>query len=235
MSNRILLRLLSLCGVSFMVLAFQNCSPNLTMNMNEGETVLSSQVGLTLPPELQKTTFEPVLMDRYVLRAFMTDVFGPSAETLPSFALLNNPIEYGSPCSVYENYLYQDAAGRSLNANSLETCALGSANFNSAGVNPKASVTRQAELPRLCSDIVHTDATYNVAMSKIRSGAPAVPNLDDQHLISAFHLFYREKPAPPESLLDALKLMAISDKAVTKADWQNVLYTICASGHWQVL
>lgn len=232
MSNRLILRLLTLTALTASILGFQNCSRSLVLEMNEGEAVLASQQGVETPPELQKTSFEPVLMDRYTIRAFLKDVFGAGTDALPSFALTTNAIEYGSPCSVYENYLSFNGT-RNENANPMEVCSLAVANFTSAGVNPKASVTRQAELPRICSDLVHTDATYNTAMSKIAGGA--APALNDQNLKKAFHLFYRDKPAPGESLLDALKLMVETPDHVTKGDWQNVLYTICASGHWQVL
>ncbi|MBX3018022.1 MAG: hypothetical protein KF767_09040 [Bdellovibrionaceae bacterium] len=235
MSKYIWLRLLALCGFSLIVFTFQNCAPVLVVGLNEGEVELASQQGTVTPPELLKTTFEPVLMDRYVLRTFLADVFGPSVETLPSFALTVNAIEYGSPCSMYENYLYEVSAGRAASANANEICSLGVANYTSALTNPKASVTRQAELPRICSDIVHNDGTYNAAIAKLTDRGTALPDVNNATLTTAFHLFYREKPAPQESLLDALKLLSTSGARVSKADWQNVLYTICASGHWQVL
>lgn len=230
----ILLRLLGLCAASVAVLAFQNCAPALVVGLNEGEETLSSQ-HIELPADLQKTTFEPVLMDRYTLRSFLSEVFGTGITQMPSYANITNAVEYGSPCSLYENYLYQASASSFPNANTDEICTLAGASFTGANVNPKASVTRQAELPRLCSDLVHTDATYNTAIKRLMPDGRLNPAIDDTTLTRAFHLFYREKPAPQESLLDALKLLATPGQAAAKADWQNVLYTICASGHWQVL
>lgn len=219
---------------------FQNCG----MNGFENVVFLSdSQFSLSshepggyhgqINSEKVRTTYEPILADRYYLKSLLEDIFGPTASTTDSTRAYLNAIDHGSPCSVYEDHYTYNSAGTRILANPMESCGRGSGAFLVAQVNPKITVTRQALITRACSDLVTTTATLSFALKRI-SGSSALPEPNEENTLKLFHLFYREKPAPHPGLVESLLVMFPPDN-VTREHWGSAIFTVCASGFWQVL
>jgi hypothetical protein len=188
-------------------------------------------------PELVEksyTHYEPLLADRFYLKSLFIDVFGPTAVSVDSTRTYLNSSDHGSPCSIYEDQnTFNSATGKWAQADPMEACSRTSPALLSAQVNPKATVTRQALLTHACSDLTTNAGALDHALARISPSA-TVPEPTRDNILRAFHLFYRQRPAPQEGLMDALTVM-FPPTGVTKEHWRTVIYTLCASGYWQVL
>ena len=183
-------------------------------------------------PPPKETSYEPVLADRIYLKSLLEDVFGPTAMAVDTNNVDQNAAEFGSSCSIYGDYnIFEN--GQWVRADVSEVCGNSSAAYVSAPRNPKVTVTRQALLSKTCSDLISRNDTMTFALKRIDS-ARAVPQKNKNNVIKAYHLFYRDKPAPDQPLIDSLMVM-LPDSGVNANHWRVVLNAVCLSNYWQVL
>ena len=237
-------------GVSFGILGsilviFQNCGPTPQMEMaskgvddtyNQAETTVDDHPDISPEKAIVQVQYEPVLADRTYVVELFRDIFGPTTDTVDSVRTYLNRVDYGGPCSMYEMYRIENARGEIANSNGISTAACAfdpSPTALGADVNPKPTVTRQANLMKTCTDLVQNAGTLGFALKRI-SPSEAVPTASVENMQRLFNLFYRGKPAPDNQLIGSLQLMM--DPALkTAANWQLPIYTVCVSSHWQEL
>lgn len=224
---------------------FQNCGKN-GAQMTGLSSVAASRAIDVVPPEhppvegeiASKTTYEPLLADRYYLQSLFTDVFGPGAQTLIERAggarLFTDVGNNGSPCGAYQHHAKLNGSGALVSANPMEVCTIRSVNRLTGRVNPNPTVSRAAQIARACSDLTANDSTLRFALSRIGAVQPDLPLPTEENLIAVFHLFYRNSGEPTPAVLQSLALM-LTPGATTMDEWRSVIYTVCASSHWQVL
>lgn len=223
-------------------IGFQNCGesgfqPSLDFASELESTSDTTHIAHISDPSMvakQDTLFEPLLVDRFYLTSLLQDVFGPSAldASINTAATQLDVQSHGSPCSVYENHEIM-VNGTVVEADAMLRCATASQDFLSAQVNPKATVTRQVQLVHSCSDLTTNATSLSFALKKIASGDLPAPNNDN--LLKAYRLFYRDRSDANQSVLEALSQMLPQDGSLTKEDWASVLYTLCISPEWQIL
>jgi hypothetical protein len=231
--------LLALFGLLLMT-QFQNCAPPSEMRAAsemkpvEGLKQLDLEKDpVVVKPATQKTHYDPLLADRRYLISLFTDVFGPKAVNVDSTGTRFLTQEHGSPCSIYRTHNQYDAkTGKWVEADVVERCSTNATAFLSAPLNPTPTVSRQALLTHACSDLTSNDTTLGYALKKISNDR--VPASTSANVIKAYRLFYRDKKDPQASLTDSLLVMLPLDQPA-KDDWRNVMFTICASGFWQIL
>ena len=236
-------RLLLLITVfALAVLPFQNCGQG-KLKVSEEMSSLSSVQDIvqsvdehdTGDADVAKvqTTYEPILVDRVYLKALLTDIFGPSTSSVDSNKSFSNGTEYGSPCSVYEDYTaLRTSDGARVSVDSTAICSDTAANYLVAPVNPKGTVTRAALMARTCSDLTTNNTTFTYALRKISS--KNIPEANEENIKTLFNLFYRDKGDPSQGVIDSLLLM-FPQSNVTTEHWRVVIYTVCISNYWQVL
>ncbi len=234
--------------VGLLILTFQNCARNI--ESKEIQTEVSAiemahvdrQHGLEIAEKaVVETRSEDLLSDRVLLIAQLSSVFGPGVPSLDEDGIQRDMTVFGSPCSLYENYLYEtkDATGKVVHATAdiSRPCAMNnSAAALKATVYPQASVVRQGVLQHLCLKLATTPATVKFALKQI--DAQKTPEPTSANVLKAFRLFYRSAPEPPEALIGSLQVLmpGISeDRPSEDMDWSPVLHTICVSSGWQLL
>lgn len=189
-------------------------------------------------PETQKareqTDFELVLSDRWLTKAVLERIFGPSTLAADTQNFETNPLEFGSICSTYEQYRTKNSAGNYVNAaGNMNDCAINSSTTRlGATRNPRPTVVRAAMMAKTCSELVMNNTTLTFALKNISSDAIPAPTAENVKKI--FGMFYEGKPAPHDALVDSLLVMMDPSK-MTKDSWKAPIYTICASPHWQVM
>ena len=211
---------------------FQNCSGDAGFEAHQSSTLPvpvdirqdSADDDHWLRPEIKKTTYSPILVDRQYLSSLLVDIFGPKAVATDSTKLIYNHQEFGGPCSMYE-----DHAG----ADRFDRCQRNSVPMLLTKVNPPPSVTRQILMARACSDLTTNDTTIAFALKRISPTSP-VPNPSPENIKKMIRLFYREKPVPHTGLVESLQ-MIFTPGAPTLNDWRVAMHSVCASNHWQVL
>ena len=251
--NKSIIRILLLFSVlSILIIPFQNCKVAFESTHKESVELNSENDQFEEPvivdpknpnnPEpgedhgLRKkteTAYQPVLADRYYLRSLFTNIFGPSAEAVDSTKLTINALDHGGPCSLYENqYVYNPSNGKKTALFAMRACGSTSPNYLIPFVTPKVTVSRQALISRTCSDLTNNTTTMKFALNRISS--EAVPASTNENVLKAFRLFYVTHPHPDEDLIKTLSYM-LPTQGATLDQWRTVIYTICISGHWQIL
>ena len=251
--NKSIIRILLLFSVlSILIIPFQNCkvafdSAHLESVEEKSESDVFEEPVIVDPKnpddpdpnedhglrKTTETTYQPVLADRYYLRSLFTNIFGPSAEAVDSTKLTNNALDHGSPCSLYENqYVYNASNGKKTAMFAMRACAGNSPNYLIAFVTPKVTVSRQALISRTCSDLTNNTTTLKFALSRISS--EAIPAGTDENVLKLFRLFYVTHPDPDEDLIKTLSYM-LPTQGATLDQWRTLIYTVCISGHWQIL
>lgn len=182
-------------------------------------------------PKTVKTTYEPILADRRYLASVFTSVFGPTALSVDSSRNHLNATQNGSPCSVYGVHNKVNGSGYAV-SDAVENCSRTTVNRTGAPVNPKPTVSRQADLAHACSDLTTNNTTLTYALKQIST--EAVPEASRENVLKAFRLFYRYRPDPHEGLLESLQVM-VPPQGATREHWRVLINTVCASSLWQVL
>lgn len=223
--------------------SFQNCAESISLD--QGENSLSS-LTIDVQEHLDRdhwteplskvkveSSAEDLIADRRLLVAILESIFGPSFKVLDANRLRMNAAELGNPCSIYEDYFILRASdSRRIRADASRTCRYqDSADFLSAPIIPKASVVRQRNIANVCHSLATNPTALNFAVAQIGAGNPQPTSANVR---KAFHLFYRNKPSPPETLIQSLQVM-MPGQASVPADWSPVFYTICLSSGWQIL
>lgn len=180
------------------------------------------------------TTYEPLIADRLYVVSLLNDIFGAAAISGEVLAdIQENRTDFGSPCSVYENYRRPNGRGGLTTAIPGFTCSLRApASSFGSRLTPNATVSRQALLAKTCANLLSNDTRLRTALSRISS--ESVPTPSAANLQKAVMLFYRDKPVPPQSLIESLQI-TFDPAQPTLDDWRSTFYIICASSHWQVL
>ncbi|HRK07510.1 MAG TPA: hypothetical protein PLZ57_07045 [Pseudobdellovibrionaceae bacterium] len=184
--------------------------------------------------EKVSTTFEPLIADRLYVVSLLNDIFGAAAISGEVLAdIQENRTDFGSPCSIYENYRRPNGRGGLTTAIPGFTCSLRApASSFGSRLTPNATVSRQALLAKTCANLLSNDTRLRNALAKISSEAVPTPNA--ANLQRAVMLFYRDKPVPPQSLIESLQI-TFDPAQPTLDDWRSTLYIVCASSHWQVM
>lgn len=239
--SKLRMALLTLALTFLVLFSFQNCAESISWE--EGEENYSS-FSLALQDHKDRdhwtealakvkveSTAEDLIADRRLLGAMLESIFGPSFLSLDQGRTQTNASEFGNPCSIYEDYWVRGAKGNER-ADARNTCAAqDSSRYFGAPVIPKPSVLRQRNIANVCHSLVTNNTTLNYAVAQIGSGNPQPTSANVR---KAFHLFYRNKPAPGEPLIQSLQIM-MPGKGTLRKDWAPVLYTICISSGWQIL
>lgn len=246
------LRTLRLAAAAVLtIFLFQNCGMNpqfqdevvdeLSSQSLNGNNIQQAHVDLDVDdttvaekPEIE-TDFELIMSDRFFTRSVLERVFGPSTRTADTQNFETNPLEFGSICSVYEQYRSKKTDGTYVNnsADAMYNCSISSSTSSLGAVwNPKPTVVRAAMMAKTCSELVMNATTFAYALKQISS--EAIPAPTSANMSKLFMLFYQGKPAPHQALLDSLLIMMDPD-AMTKDSWKAPIYTICTSPHWQVM
>lgn len=228
--------------VAIIVLYFQNCG-QLRPNPSELDFSTASITDEIYddrndfdPNMLEKvsTTSVPVMMDRYGVSGRLRQVFGPGADALTQTDIGRNKGDFGSPCSIYEDYNTRTGSGALSSAAPREVCSLDPGPNNlGAPVLPIGSVVRQALMAKVCTNLTLTAATMQFALNQIDSIDP-LPSASTENVREALQLFYHHMPAMDVSLVQSLQLL-LDPNTPTLEQWQSVLFTICTSSYWQVL
>ena len=240
-------------GIAF---SFQNCSDK--QFVAGGESTFSSEssvavyTGSTNPteiidnhPDLQPDVklkvidSELILADRRYIKSILADFFGPSAFALAANdavqGIISNAVDFADLCSVYRQYrIYNSTTQQYQVALTGETCSFDTgAGTLGADVFSKSSVTRAGWIERTCTNLIESSVTFDFALRKI-DAAKANPDVNEENMKKVFQAFYRDRPLPPQELLDSLLIMV--DPAIAdKSRWKAPIYMICNSGYWQVL
>jgi hypothetical protein len=189
--------------------------------------------GVVTPKPTVKTSYQPILADRYYLVSLFKEVFGPNATIADSTNTSVRFQDHGSPCSIYTYHSKMNAAGTGKVENSpMDRCAATSADLTAAPMNPQATVTRQVLIAHACSDLVANAATFKYALSKIQP--TGIPAATEANVLKAYRLFYRVGAEPHKGLTESLLVM-LPQKGVTADHWRVVFNTICSSGFWQAI
>lgn len=249
MSLSRLLPALPIALAGSLLIVFQNCAKSI--ESTEVPTEVDAITALHVDHEhgtvetMQKTDVETrsddLMSDRVLLMAQLTAVFGPATATADDDGIRTNLSVFGSPCSLYENYLWEtkDSSGKTIQTagDPLRPCtANNSANALKATLYPQASVVRQGVLEHICLKLATTTTTLRFALAQIDSAHTPEPTA--ANVLKAFRLFYRNAPEPPESLIASLQVMmpGVTEGNPTEdKDWSPVFHTICVSSGWQLL
>lgn len=247
-SNKIkFIKFLPLAVVAIITLMqFQNCGQFETLEKSELDlasvdvTIMHPDEDHSPPAEAYEkltTNYQPTLADKYFLIKHFENIFGPSSKTyIDTTNLALNRTEFGSPCSIYENYKYQSGTNI-LNANTTETCALqGSSDYLSANMMANTSVTHQARIATLCANLTVNSTTFNHMLGQIKPSPSgmALPLPTEGSVQKLIQLFYRNNEPVDLELVQALQIL-INPTAPTISEWQNAAYVVCTSSHWQAL
>ena len=227
-------------SAGFILVGFQNCAQDGFQSFSseaavESQSLIEPEDPAIDPGMIEKvyTNYEPLMADRVYLQSLIEDVFGPASRNLVQSRIYVNGQDFGSPCQMYEA---QDTFNPATNTwaivDVVKNCTRAALNFD-ARTNPKTTVTRSAIMTRVCSELTTNDTTLNFAMQRLR-GSAGLPNVDQATFLKLFHLFYRNRPDPNQTLIDSLNVM-FPPSGVTREHWRSAIYTVCASGYWQVL
>ena len=228
-------------GAVAIIILYQNCGHHMTSNQSSVALLDAQAVDSTDrdhspdPGMIQKdsTSFQPVLVDREYAMALLADIFGTTAPQLIAADLSHNLADFGSPCSVYENYRAYNTAGTLVQTNTLEACALNEDGQNlGAAVLPSGSVTREASMAHACATLIADAGAFQSGLSRIDSAA--VPAPTTQNVSALLDLFYRDKPTPDAGVVEAVQIL-IDPASPTLDQWRAAFYTVCVSTDWQVL
>lgn len=179
--------------------------------------------------------FDSALMDRTMVFNVMLDVFGPRVKGLEdSQRLANNFIAFGEGCSLNDtSNLAGTAQGGPGKSCTSEQMQMG------ATLQPKMQVLRAGLIEKACRALTDDATAFAYVIKQIKgSEAGALPQLTDANLLDLFYLFYRAKPRPSQELIDSLDILIRSTSDEYKSEtegWRRAVYSVCASGHWQVL
>lgn len=218
--------------------AFMNCAPMKSPGQAEQVSLSSTNIAPDEDHEQTKTankvtTFQANLADRYYISSVFEDVFGDSYDSVTENSVGTDALNFGSACSLYENYRQFSAVkGKWLAVDPRAACSFSSQAYVSVKPSTGAIVSRQGEISHACSDLTTNKKAMAHAMKKI--SAVEIPELTNANLTTAFELFYRNHPAPSQGLLDSLKVMA-PQTGPTLETWRQIVFTVCISSHWQVL
>lgn len=227
--------------VSLIVLgSFQNCSDYGQFATFNALDLASSSMGSALDQEshlshsgvdhVVPTTqaaeieYSPVVMDRIAVVNFFDDVFGPGARNLAAVKSIARDVNiFGGGCSLYRQSTTAPTDLTTYCANSAAALS----------VKPLMSVTvlRQGRINQACYELSQNATTLKYILARV-DAKNAIPPVTEANLKNLFNLFYRAKPAPSLSLLEA---MAVNMGEATMNGWKRGVYAICVSGHWQVL
>lgn len=216
---------------------FQNCSQGFETSPYEMMSTMEKQVEEhSIQTKKLSTTFDLQLSDRNYVAGVLEDVFGPSAKTKLTEMVYSKPDEFGGPCSEYAHYKYKRGTAY-LDKDPNLVCNI---NRSIKPLVAPAQAVRQGWLIQACAALVGTsgDTTseLNYALGKIKYGSSDsnLPEPNDANLLSLHKLFYRERPLPPRSVLDALRVL-FQEERPTKEEWRSAIYSYCISSQWQVL
>lgn len=224
-----------LCCATTVVL-FQNCGAPM-----HGMAVQSSDMNHSdqnhWETRVEETTYSPNLVDRFYIMSLFKDVFGPNAVTVDSSstgsAIYTRLNEFGTPCTAYEDYRILNGQNR-VRARTDRTCVYGDrSDYLNANIIPTATASREGYLVNICTSLVENTTTLNYALKKI-SGLTTVPPVNRDRLTKLYAHFYRGRPEPAPGIVDSLEMIFQYEANLTKA-WKAAIYSVCASGQWQVL
>lgn len=241
--------LFAICTV--VILPFQNCKGGFesaqissdSLDLGSEEIPTDNEPDPTQPvpdtgqthglPVVTETSYEPILADRYYLHALFNNIFGPRTDFVDSTKVAINALEHGSACSLHEDYkAYDKTTKKYARVDTMKICDPRGASLLIAQVNPKGTVTRQSLITRACSDLTTNVVTLNYALKRISTDT--IPAATQENVVTLFKLFYRSQPEPKPALYDAM-LSSLPPQNVTIEDWRSLIYTVCISGHWQIL
>lgn len=239
-----LLKGIVISSTAGMLFFFTNCAPpssfqSESMSFNSlsgGAPVVHEDSDQTIPGEgkvVLETTYEPILVDREYLKALFSNIFGANALNIsPGPTIFGDAAEFGSLCSIYEDYMIDSDSGERVRYDSSAACGTNSPGLLQSRPLPKATVKRQALITRYCSNLVANTTAFNFVLKRISS--ETIPAGSSENILRLFRLFYRAHPDPHQSLVDSLLLM-FSSINPSKDEWKPVIFGICASSQWQVL
>lgn len=180
--------------------------------------------------------FDSALMDRTMVYNVMVDVFGPRATAFgDSKRLATDFTAFGAGCSL--NDTYRNLKGE-VQVEPGEACALDVQRMG-ATLQPKMQVLRASLIEKACRTLTDDATAFAYVVKQIKgSETGALPQLTDANILDLFYLFYRAKPRPSQGLIDSLDILIRSTSEEYKSEtegWRRAVYSVCASGHWQVL
>lgn len=231
-----------LISVGILLTQFQNCAPEgafeaASIDLSAAEGVggfegLEGDDHDFLELQTKATSqFVPPMMDRQMIASLFENAFGPSWAAVDTSNVEARATEFSKDCSIYSEYL-TSVSGKKVLGQDAEVCRLTSANFI-VSLESVITPSRSSYLLRTCSDLSNHNTTLTYFMNKVGKTADRNAYSDDT-LINAYSLFYVGKPEPSQTVIDSLRFIGVSQKDVKKA-WSAIAFTLCASGHWQVL
>ena len=218
------------------VVLFQNCgAPMHGMAVQSSEMDHSDQNHWE--SKVQETSYSPNLVDRFYIMAVFKDVFGPSAVNVDNSstgsAIYTRLNEFGTPCTAYEDYRILNGQNR-VRARADRDCVYGDrTDFLNANIISTATASREGYLINACTSLVENTTTLNHAIRKI-TGRMNYPAAERETLKKLYAHFYRGRPEPAPGIVDSLEMIFQYEANLTKA-WKAAIYSVCASGQWQVL
>jgi len=222
---------------------FQNCNVNALKG--EGSDGGSSVIGLAPPVDHHppppvvlstiETSFAALLSDRRYTLALFEDVFGSTAKSVEGTGIGSNAVEFGAPCSIYENYNVLNASGAVVPVDlDNAACVINSSSaVLGANLVPRPTVIRQAMILKACTNLVLNTATLSHALARISPLEP-VPPPTEANVRSLFRLFYVENVEPSAEIVQALQAM-MNPSQMSQEAWRAPIYSVCSSNYWQVL
>jgi hypothetical protein len=186
-------------------------------------------------PALIEATFDPLLSDRHYTVALLEKAFGPTTKNVEGTGIGSSAVEFGAPCSVYENFNVLNASGAIVPADPDNAGCVVNPSSAVLGANlvPLPTVIRQAMLLKACTNLVLNAATLSHALSKISSLEP-VPQPTEANVRHLFGLFYVQSTEPSAEIVQALQAMMNPSQMDAEA-WRAPIYSVCSSNYWQVM
>lgn len=234
---------ISLVIVSFFIMVhFQNCAP-----AAKEESVFDSMSNANTLDQIHKdndhdvpTESKPALevavslQDRSMIYSLFLDIFGPDAAAVTALNQLRSErAVFGGPCSIYENFKTA-RMGYKMDSEADNCANSDTANNLSAPVNPVGNVLQQALVNDVCQQMVANAKTYAYVLAQIKATpTETMPANNAANVLKVFRLFYRGKPDPEASLVNALQML-VGEPATTDG-WKTAITTTCVSSHWQAL
>lgn len=219
---------------------FQNCAQNKAQVAKsaskevEGELDVPEEVIVDVePPEfVEKAQVSQMVANRILTSNFFISIFGPGATNVVATNVGFHEKDFGSGFSIYETVATADCAKVK---NLLVPCSVQASDPQTSS-NMGLNIRREAWRLRTCHSVVGVNANLLFALKRIQPSAllTSPPDINDDNLDKAYQLFFRAKPLPDHSLLDALTIVSQKESDPINK-WRSVLLTLCLSPHWQVL
>jgi hypothetical protein len=228
-----------LCPMAVLVL-FQNCGSKMTTSqvnfasLGDGDLIVPEPT--EKPPvevlEYKSNAFvNQMVANRVLTTNYFKSIFGDDFLATASSYIGRQASDFGSSFTIYDRVVTTDCATK---RNPLTLCLRGDTLDLDAQPTIGVNVRREAWRIRACH--VATKLKTLNALKKIdaKTTSAKIPEINDENLEKAFHLFFRARKSPSIELLDSLTIASQrADKPIDQ--WKNVLLALCLSPHWQVL